>query len=265
MVYMSPSPYHDAFDEVMDIGKCDFSKHPTAGMSLIEQNGRLILAHMAPSTPGAKVPRWRTWLRGAWLIKIDDKSVTTIEDARKVFSTLSANGATSAHLLFAHPEVRPDISCRRLPIISSEPFSLLTHAQLNDRWEFSTVASHLSKKPTYDLIDSGEVLNAVTRVMRLTRGKLLKQHDWEEWQASEFLQLDQYDAQGMFGSRLWLIQTQLYSIWCRHMLSKRWMAERKQGGHVMVHPVRARQKCLMKHMPIVSTRQARDYFMQSLR
>jgi hypothetical protein len=133
------------------------------------------------------------------LIKIDDKSVTTIEDARKVFANLSANGAPSAHLLFTHPEVRPDISRRGLPIVSSEPFSLLTHAQLNDCWEFSTVAPHLSKKPTYDLIDSGEVLNVVTRVMRLTREKLLKQHDWEEWQASEFLQLDQYDAQGMFG------------------------------------------------------------------
>jgi hypothetical protein len=36
--------------------------------------------------------------------------------------------------------------------------------------------------------------------MRLTRGKLLKQHDWEEWQASEFLQLDQYDTQGMFST-----------------------------------------------------------------
>jgi len=155
---------------------------------------------MIPSTPGAKVPRWRTQLRGAWLIKIAGKSVTTIDDASKVFESLSDNGATSAHLLFGHPEVRPDISRRGLPIISSEPFSLLTHAQLNDRWEFSTVALHLSKKPTYDLIDSGEVLNAVTRVMRLTRGKLLKQHDWEEWQESEFLQLDQYDAQGMFGS-----------------------------------------------------------------
>jgi hypothetical protein len=199
MVYMSPSPYHDAFDEVMDIRKCDFSNHPTAGMSLIEQNGRLILAHMAPSTPGAKVLRWRTWLRGTWLIKIDNKSVTTIEEAWKVFATLSDNGATLAHLLFAQPEVRPAISCHGLPIISSEPFSLLTHAQLNDRCEFSTVTLHLSKKPTYDLIDSGEVLNVVTRVMHLTRGKLLKQHNWEEWQALEFLQLDQYDTQRMFG------------------------------------------------------------------
>ncbi len=35
--------------------------------------------------------------------------------------------------------------------------------------------------------------------MRLTRGKLLKQDDWPDWQSSEYLQLDQYDAQGMFG------------------------------------------------------------------
>jgi len=35
--------------------------------------------------------------------------------------------------------------------------------------------------------------------MKLTRGKLLKCDDWSDWQTSEFLQLDQYDAQGMFG------------------------------------------------------------------
>ncbi len=31
------------------------------------------------------------------------------------------------------------------------------------------------------------------------QGKLLRQDDWSTWQASEFLQLDQYDAQKMFG------------------------------------------------------------------
>ncbi len=35
--------------------------------------------------------------------------------------------------------------------------------------------------------------------MRLTRGNLLRQDDWFGWQASEFLQLDQYNAQKMFG------------------------------------------------------------------
>jgi hypothetical protein len=39
----------------------------------------------------------------------------------------------------------------------------------------------------------------ITRVMRLTHGRLLKQDDWRDWQGSEFLQLDQYDDQHCFG------------------------------------------------------------------
>ena len=37
-------------------------------------------------------------------------------------------------------------------------------------------------------------------VYTLTRGALLKSDDWDEWQQSEFAQLDQYDEQGMFGT-----------------------------------------------------------------
>ncbi len=54
--------------------------------------------------------------------------------------------------------------------------------------------------PPYNIVRSGNVLNYITRVMRLTRGKLLCQEDWSDWQTSEFLQLDQYDSQGMFGA-----------------------------------------------------------------
>jgi hypothetical protein len=50
------------------------------------------------------------------------------------------------------------------------------------------------------VVNSGDVLNYVTRVMKLTHGKLLRQDDWNAWQDSEFLQLDQYYAQNMFGS-----------------------------------------------------------------
>ena len=45
----------------------------------------------------------------------------------------------------------------------------------------------------------GRVLQYITHAHKLTRGVLLKQTDWEEWQQSEFLQLDQYELQGMFG------------------------------------------------------------------
>ena len=61
------------------------------------------------------------------------------------------------------------------------------------------VAQHLqSSKPTHQYVESGGVLNMM-RVMKLTRGKLLKQPDWNDWRDLEYLQLNQYYDQGMFG------------------------------------------------------------------
>jgi hypothetical protein len=93
-------------------------------------------------------------------------------------------------LLFSHPELWQDNSNKDLPIISSAPFSQQTHDQINRRWDFTSVAEHLRKAPPYNIVGSGDVLNYVTRVMKLTCGKLLRQDDWSEWQTSEFLQLD---------------------------------------------------------------------------
>ncbi len=189
MIYMLPDPYHESFDELIDLRHYDLSKHQTPGLSFIQKNGCLILMHMTPSTPNVKIPWWQTQLSGAWLIQIGDQVVHTIKDAQLAFKTLQDEGHTHAMLLFAHPKVHPDISRRGLPIVSMAPFTQLTHEQLNNHWKFSTVAEHLHKSPTYELVDSGQVFS-VTWLMLLTLGKLLKQPDWVEWQASDFLQLD---------------------------------------------------------------------------
>jgi hypothetical protein len=77
---------------------------------------------------------------------------------------------------------------------------MLTHDQLNNRWEFTTVAEYLRYlPPQYEIVDSGQVKCVITQAMHLTRGKLLKQPDWVDWQNLEYLQLDQYYDQGMFG------------------------------------------------------------------
>ena len=83
--------------------------------------------------------------------------------------------------------------------MSKSDFSQLTHDQLNNRVKLLEDGLRVLCTRMYDIVESGEVRQYVTRVMRLTRGKLLQQNDWSDWQASEFLQLDQYDAQGMFG------------------------------------------------------------------
>jgi hypothetical protein len=109
-------------------------------------------------------------------------------------------GATSTVLLFMHPEIQSNLSHNGLSIVSSMPFTQATHDQLNNHWELSMVADYLhASTPTHTVVESGDVLNVVNHVMKLTRGKLLKQSDWSNWQESEYLQLNQYYDQGMFG------------------------------------------------------------------
>ena len=71
---------------------------------------------------------------------------------------------------------------------------------LSDRWALHPdIDPDLIRQADPPPINDGGVLNVVTRAMKLTCGKLMKQPDWNEWNASEFLQLDQYDKQHMFG------------------------------------------------------------------
>ena len=198
-VYMSPDAYFEAFEEIIDLRKFDLNQHRTAGLCLAHSDNRLFLGGMTPGTPGARIPCWQSRLKGTWLIQVGNIPVLNIADAQDAFQKTLASGTYTITLLFSHPEIQQDLSHNSLPIVSSAPFSQQIHDQLNKRWDFTTVADYLRKAPPYRIVDDGDVLNYVTRVMKLTQGKLLQQNDWSEWQDSEYLQLDQYDAQGMFG------------------------------------------------------------------
>ena len=87
-----------------------------------------------------------------------------------------------------------------LPIVSSAPFHQQVHDQLNQCCDFETIANHLKKAPPYTLINDNDVLNCVTKAMKLTRGKLIQQEDWNDWLESEYHQLNQYTAR--FSTRL---------------------------------------------------------------
>jgi hypothetical protein len=201
MVYISPDPYGDAFKEQIDLCKFDILTHRMACLCFFEKHGRLLLAMMAPSTPGAYIPRWRTRLRSTWLIQIDDTPVNSIDDTNAMFEQLSTQRAPTCTLLFSHPEITPEISNKGLPIMSKSDFSQFTHNQLNNRINLMDNGLRVHRTTKYDRIDSGDILNCITQIMKLTRGKLLNGDNRTDWQLSKYLQLDQYDAQGMFGDR----------------------------------------------------------------
>jgi hypothetical protein len=197
---MSLTLYNDAFEEELDLRKFNFTLHCSAGMSFIHQDTRLILASMVPSTPGAHISCWRTRLRGAWLLSVDGTPVNSIASVQQAFNSLSLSRASSCILLFAHPEISHGISNRGLPLLRRDQFTQQSIDQLSDRWTPKpTVPPDLTKAPNWDIVIDGDVRNVVTEAMKLTRGKLMKQDDWTDWNESEHLQLDQHDKQFMFG------------------------------------------------------------------
>ena len=201
LIYLSPDPYGRVFNESLDLRKWDLTRHRTGGLRFLEKDGRLILATMDQSTPGARIDKWRTRIRGAWLQSINDIPVESLPDVHAVFDNLSLTKAANCTLTFAHPEISPDISQHGLPIIAQDDyFSQFTHDQLNNRIDMFEQGPQYRRQRKYDIVESGDVRQYTTRVMRLTRGRLLKQDDWTDWQTSEYLQLNQYLDQHCFGN-----------------------------------------------------------------
>jgi hypothetical protein len=136
IIYMSPDPYHDAFEQTIDLLKFDLSQHPTGGLVLYDRVGRGHLTSISPGSPAARIHNWRSRIRGAWLIKVGDTLIASSADVATAFDTLRGSASASTTILFSHPELRPNLSHDGVPIVSSALFSQNTHTQLNNRWEF---------------------------------------------------------------------------------------------------------------------------------
>jgi hypothetical protein len=108
VIYMSPSLYHEAFQTY--IRKFDLSTHATAGLNFYKSGQRLHLNSIASSTPAAKIPDWRSCIRGAWLIKVNGTDVASPDDVALALKLLQHNEMAKVKLLFSHPEIRPNLS-----------------------------------------------------------------------------------------------------------------------------------------------------------
>ncbi|EJK69950.1 hypothetical protein THAOC_08742 [Thalassiosira oceanica] len=197
-IYLSPHPYEDAFEETLQMATFKQSANPLAGLRLDNRDGRLILREMMPGTPGHRIPRWKSRLRQAWLVAVNGIEVSTTDEVATVLSQVIASDQPECSLLFAKPEIRHGLTNDGIPQVNLD--------QLNPRSSFgdlpppSTLATPPPRVHTiWDTEgDVHEWHNA--SAYKLTRGAIMKSADREEWIQSEFAQLDQYDAQGMFGA-----------------------------------------------------------------
>jgi hypothetical protein len=65
------------------------------------------------------------------------------------------------------------------------------HDPFNNHVDLLEEGLHVLCTCHYDIIQSGQVCNYVTRILQLTRGNLLQQDDWVELQSLKYLQLHQ--------------------------------------------------------------------------
>ena len=103
MIYMSPDPYFDAFEEQLNLQHVNLTKHTTAGLELYESSGRVFLQSMKPSTAAAKIPDWQAQLRGAWLMKVSGTIISSVDNVSLALKALVDSGAHTVTLLFSHP------------------------------------------------------------------------------------------------------------------------------------------------------------------
>ena len=195
--YFSPHHYGHAFEECFTYMGSPTTVHRTAGLELREVDGRVFIMDMALGTPCAKIPRWKSRLRNVCLLSVNDSPITTIANVERALQALPTTSRGTCKILVTSSELRDGLTYEGIPQISLD--------QLNPRHFFRTTPHNgypSNNMLMYMISQSwdGGVLQYITRSNKLTRGVLLRQADWEEWQQSEFLQLDQYELQGMFGT-----------------------------------------------------------------
>jgi len=215
-VYMSPTYLHQSFEEDLNLRKFDLDKHLTAGLQLQERDGKLLLLGMEKSTPAHKIPRGKSRVRGAYLLQVNGIPVKTVAEVNAALAKASSYKEYDVILQFSHPEIRHGLSNKGIPIVSREQFTQLHLDQLNNRWQLPSKEDALPHPDSnYSIEHEGGVRNMTTRVMKLTRKILKQQDDWNDWRDSEWLQLDQYDKQGMFGKPVKVDTTEsvFYLVW----------------------------------------------------
>jgi hypothetical protein len=87
-VYLYPSPYHEAFEEEIDLRTWTPNDHHTAGLVLIQLDNELILGDILKSTPAARIDKWRSRCRGATLLEVKGIPVQTSKDVHNILVNL---------------------------------------------------------------------------------------------------------------------------------------------------------------------------------
>jgi hypothetical protein len=114
-VYFSPHCFGHTFEAMFTYHWLPSLIHPTAGLILSLANDRVMITSIAPSTPCAKIPRWRTRLTNTWLTHINDTPVESIDHAIQLFEALPHTPHGTCHFTIVSLELRDGLTHEGIP------------------------------------------------------------------------------------------------------------------------------------------------------
>ena len=165
--------------------------HPTLGLQLKNDDRGPLILHCERGSPSAKIPQWRKVLKGAIIFSINDVEVQADSDIPQLIASISTQQVTLCIIPPEPTNIHPETG---LPQLNFDQFLHVAHIH-QTTLRRDRIIHHVSE------IDDPKDITIVNKLSpnTFTRKQLLQRPDWLDWEASECLQLDQYERQNMFG------------------------------------------------------------------
>jgi hypothetical protein len=176
-VTFSTNPFGPSFSETISV----LGIHPTLGLDIRHAIDRqhCQLVAMTTGTPSHQLPQWKSRLRHAFLLSVDNTAVYTISDVHQSIYLARQAAQTSVFILFTKDEANNSLSAVGL-----------TQLYVDQLRVMKAHIAHTVQVVVHKAI-TGPTFN---------RRSLQKQSDWPEWRDSEWVQLDNYSKQGIYGT-----------------------------------------------------------------
>ena len=208
----------DPFDNLTSRTMQTWGTDETLGMTLTQCPliNQPMLKDIRKSTPSAKIKKWKSQLRGAYVTAINDQPVATVQDIKdKIADHRKTKSDQEILVQYSTVEKQsmqpqmgiPQVYMDQMNIIGQHLWEIQNDPAWAERVNNAMPAMEalnrddviFTKNDRARMHHAGmHVKAAKVTGKKLTRKRLKAQDDWNEWQASEWKQLDAYRDQDMF-------------------------------------------------------------------
>jgi hypothetical protein len=179
--------------------------HPTLGLVPEEHPEYIDTVTLLRCDPGTvahkQIRRWKSRLRGSTIRMIDEITITSIAQLQETIRLKRLTGKTHVTIQFANPSWSA-MSGEGLPTLQFDQLNVIAH-HLNAMQNEGTDDDNNWNDPLqWPPVTDDMIIAAIRKgiaLPKLTRKRLLDSPDWPKFKGSEWVQLNKYNKQGMFG------------------------------------------------------------------